>query len=78
VKYRQALDRYKTLHVKRRRKSLGIKNDVYLYNIVSLINTLAALEQQIDQANREHQIKEFEQWKENEEKELVNEIAARR
>ncbi|CEG68767.1 hypothetical protein RMATCC62417_04963 [Rhizopus microsporus] len=45
---------------------------------LNLINTLAALEQQIDQANREHQIKEFEQWKENEEKELMNEIAARR
>ncbi|CEG68769.1 hypothetical protein RMATCC62417_04963 [Rhizopus microsporus] len=68
-----------TARKKKKNKSFDIKMMyTYIYNIVNLINTLAALEQQIDQANREHQIKEFEQWKENEEKELMNEIAARR
>ncbi|EIE81604.1 hypothetical protein RO3G_06309 [Rhizopus delemar RA 99-880] len=48
------------------------------HTAIKLIDTLTTLEQQIDQVNLENEQREFELWKQNEENELINEIAIKK
>lgn len=46
--------------------------------IANLMHVLAKIEQEIDQVSVDYEKKEFELWKQEQEKELMNEIAEKR
>lgn len=49
-----------------------------MYFVANLMNALEKLEEQIDQVSVDYEKSQFELWKDEQEKELMNEIANRR
>jgi ATP-dependent protease HslVU (ClpYQ) peptidase subunit len=49
-----------------------------MYFVANLMNVLEKLEEQIDQVSVDYEKSQFELWKDEQEKELMNEIANRR